>query len=66
MEIPWMLDDNDVPENVDGRQKITLYGCPSEGCLFTTGDPGKMSAHVNDEHEGEWEEDEWPTPDARF
>ncbi len=51
---------DDIGGDARALQKITLYGCPSEDCLYTTGDPQKMSEHVNENHDGEWDDDDWP------
>ena len=43
--------------------KKTYYNCPDPTCLFTTDDATELSDHVNENHDGEWDEPHWPDAD---
>ncbi|WP_222912734.1 hypothetical protein [Natrinema sp. SYSU A 869] len=46
---------------------VRTYPCPSpDDCSFTAGGAAELLEHVNSEHSGEYQRDDWPdTPAGR-
>lgn len=40
-----------------------VYQCPDPDCLVTRTTAEEISDHVNDEHDGDWDDDRWPSED---
>ncbi|QCS44640.1 hypothetical protein [Natrinema versiforme] len=52
----------------DGKSTdVRTYPCPSpDDCPFTAGGAAELLEHVNSEHAGEYQRDDWPdTPAGR-
>lgn len=44
---------------------IRTWSCPSpDDCGFTAGGAAELLEHVNSEHPGEYQRDDWPDTDA--
>lgn len=43
---------------------VRTYDCPSPDCEFATGGAAELSEHVNTEHAGEYQREDWPDTDA--
>ncbi|QLK25398.1 hypothetical protein HYG81_15090 [Natrinema zhouii] len=45
----------------DGRSTVRIYECPSpDNCDFAAGGAAELLEHVNTEHSGEYQQEDWP------
>ncbi|QCS44668.1 hypothetical protein [Natrinema versiforme] len=44
--------------------EVKMWECPSPDCSFATGGSAELLEHVNSEHPGEYQRDDWPDTDA--
>lgn len=51
----------------DDSNNVRVYPCPSpDDCEFTAGGTDELLEHVNSEHPGEYQQEDWPdTPAGR-
>ncbi|QLK26835.1 hypothetical protein HYG81_04280 [Natrinema zhouii] len=51
--------------NSDGHSTVRIYGCPSpDDCDFAAGGAAELLEHVNTEHSGEYQQEDWPATDV--
>ncbi|QCC57383.1 hypothetical protein [Natrinema thermotolerans] len=49
----------------DNSSDVRTYPCPSpDNCPFTSGGAAELLEHVNTEHAGEFQRDDWPDTQA--
>jgi len=45
----------------NGHSSVRIYECPSpDDCGFTAGGTAELLEHVNTEHAGEYQREDWP------
>lgn len=41
-------------------KSVRTFECPSPDCSYTTGGGSELAGHVNAEHSGEYQRENWP------
>lgn len=55
---------NNTNTTIDPPERVTIFGCPAPDCSFASGGRAEMVHHINDAHQGEWNDPDWPDPEV--